>query len=296
LETFGTGEEINRLSNQHDVIKSEMPGSSLVLAPVDLSKPLRILDSGTADGAVLSPKGRSRQGLKLEFLVTWIRDLAAATAPVEHQFVGTDITRDNFATYHVQDINQPWPEDWENSFDLVHQRLVLVCAGAAVQQVVDNLVALVKPGGYIQLIEATNDLLEDGGPGIQDFIAVVQGIFKSMGSSPNLGNDLAGLLQAAGCEDVGEHLVGTRLGVNHPDIQFAKQGIYSTTLGVRALSAFGKCRRNPRSVRLALTRMRSPPRWNYCAVCRANRGHARSSQDRDGYTGNRLPVARGMGP
>jgi hypothetical protein len=41
-------EEISRLSNQHDVLKGEM--GQLVLAPIDLSSPLRILDSGTADG------------------------------------------------------------------------------------------------------------------------------------------------------------------------------------------------------------------------------------------------------
>lgn len=41
-------EEVSRLSNQHDIIKDGMNG--LVLAPIDLSKPLRVLDSGTADG------------------------------------------------------------------------------------------------------------------------------------------------------------------------------------------------------------------------------------------------------
>lgn len=41
-------EEVSRLSNQHDVLKDEM--GELVLAPIDLSTPLRILDSGTADG------------------------------------------------------------------------------------------------------------------------------------------------------------------------------------------------------------------------------------------------------
>lgn len=44
-------EEINRLANQHNIIKDEM--GSLVLAPIDLSMPLRILDSGTADGRVV---------------------------------------------------------------------------------------------------------------------------------------------------------------------------------------------------------------------------------------------------
>lgn len=42
-------DEVSRLANQHEVIKDEM--GSLVLAPIDLSKPMRILDSATADGA-----------------------------------------------------------------------------------------------------------------------------------------------------------------------------------------------------------------------------------------------------
>ena len=41
--------ELERLATQHYVIKDEM--DKLILAPVDLSKPLRILDSATADGA-----------------------------------------------------------------------------------------------------------------------------------------------------------------------------------------------------------------------------------------------------
>jgi hypothetical protein len=45
-------EVMSRLSNQHDVIKDAMGG--LVLAPINLSaKPLRILDSATADGICL---------------------------------------------------------------------------------------------------------------------------------------------------------------------------------------------------------------------------------------------------
>ena len=42
-------EEVNRLAEQHDVIKDAMGG--LIAVPLDFSKPgLRILDSGTADG------------------------------------------------------------------------------------------------------------------------------------------------------------------------------------------------------------------------------------------------------
>lgn len=49
---LASDDEISRLSNQHNVIKDAMGG--LLLAPIDLSaKPLRILDSATADGRPL---------------------------------------------------------------------------------------------------------------------------------------------------------------------------------------------------------------------------------------------------
>lgn len=87
---------------------------------------------------------------------TWIRDLAASIAPVEHQVVGTDIDGSNLPTkppagqtYQVQDIKKPWPADWQGKFDFVHQRLALVGGGPAQQQALHNLTALVNPRGWI---------------------------------------------------------------------------------------------------------------------------------------------------
>jgi hypothetical protein len=56
---MASDDEISRLSNQHNVIKDAMGG--LLLAPIDLSaKPLRILDSATADGRLRVPDGQRR--------------------------------------------------------------------------------------------------------------------------------------------------------------------------------------------------------------------------------------------
>lgn len=47
-------DESKRLSNQHEVVKAAM-GGILLRTPVDFTgERLRILDSGTADGALLS--------------------------------------------------------------------------------------------------------------------------------------------------------------------------------------------------------------------------------------------------
>ena len=135
----------------------------------------------------------------IAILGTWIRDFATTIAPVEHQLVGTDIDSTNFPrdppasqTYQVQDISKPWPAEWKESFDLVHQRLALMAIGAPASQMVQHLAALVKPGGWIQLIEATNELPENTKPALQNFVHVLQGICSVQGTSKHLGNELAG--------------------------------------------------------------------------------------------------------
>jgi gliotoxin biosynthesis N-methyltransferase len=51
-------------------------------------------------------------------------------------------------------ITGPWPADWNNSFDLVHQRLVLSAYDPpTAKTVLPSLFQLVKPGGWIQLLE-----------------------------------------------------------------------------------------------------------------------------------------------
>lgn len=55
------------------------------------------------------------------------------------------------------DIRQPFPESWRwsDSFDLVHQRLLVWGIGAHEwETVINNLVQVVKPGGHLLLVEA----------------------------------------------------------------------------------------------------------------------------------------------
>lgn len=119
-------DETKRLATQHYVIKDEAGG--LILAPLDLSaKPLRILDSATADG-------------------TWIRDLAQQYSGVPHEFIGTDIDTSAWPkdppphqTYQIQDITKPWPAEWKESFDFVHQRLALAAGGPMQKQIIGHL-------------------------------------------------------------------------------------------------------------------------------------------------------------
>jgi hypothetical protein len=238
-------EETSRLSNQHDVIKDEAGG--LVLAPLDLSsRTLRILDSATADG-------------------TWIRDLAQQYQDLPHEFIGTDIDASNWPkdapprqTYQNQDITKPWPAEWKESFDFVHQRLALAAGGPIQKQIVSNLGItisftgsrivqafanhepgdLVKPGGFIQLIEASNETLDTHGPAFRNFVTIIKSIYTVFHGSLNLIQDIPEWLKEAGFVDVQYRDIDTKLGARNPNPHLAKQGVYSTTVAARGLAQF----------------------------------------------------------
>ena len=140
----GTASDASRLRAQHDLVKNALGG--LILCPLDLTKPnLRILDSGTADG-------------------TWLVDASTSLAdPDSATLIGTDIgtyaplanAPSNLHLSH-QDFLKPWPESWTGTFDLVHARATMSSAGTrpAALSALQRLLALVKPGGYLQIVDS----------------------------------------------------------------------------------------------------------------------------------------------
>ncbi|KAJ3561267.1 hypothetical protein NPX13_g9014 [Xylaria arbuscula] len=220
-------DEFKRLQNQHEVIKDAMGG--LVLAPIDLeTSPIQILDSGTADG-------------------TWIRDLEASVAPAQHSLYGTDLDPAGFPTsassgtvYSVQDITQTWPRDWESKFDLVHQRLVLSGAGHKQKEAVLSLCSLVKPGGWIQLIEATNKIPDGCGPHMNALVDLIKAIFVEWKGNLDLVEKIPKWLKEVGFIDVNFVDVELKLGATNPKAELARRGVISTGHAAQALSQLGK--------------------------------------------------------
>lgn len=178
---------------------------------------------------------------------TWIRDLAGAHPNANHEYTGTDINPAEFPVkppsgtiYQVHDIIKPWPEDWAGRFDFVHQRLVLVSGGANQEQALHALGALVKPGGWIQVIEATNELPEGCGPVMQAFVNVMKGVFRFMGADLKLTDKMPGWLQGTGFVDIQDRIVPLRLGASNPDATLAAQGVFSTSAAAGGLADFAK--------------------------------------------------------
>ncbi|RHZ58919.1 uncharacterized protein CDV56_101747 [Aspergillus thermomutatus] len=62
----------------------------------------------------------------------------------------------------VRSVLDHFPEEWNNSFGLVHQRLLLVLfSDEEVTRILHRLVSGVKPGGWIQLFEGSGKRLHD---------------------------------------------------------------------------------------------------------------------------------------
>lgn len=185
-----------RLQAQHDLVRSSL-GGKLILCPINLNRSnLRILDSGTADGFFLYdlwrteiPTGESRETISL---------------------IGTDIAPypeltglPHNISLHKHDIFKDWPTEWQGSFDLVHQRAVMANTGTIEEamSVVRRLIQLVKPGGWIQLVDGqmpSNTEIEVNDPASQRLFKMLGQLLESRGMDPAQGTRLEEILRRAG--------------------------------------------------------------------------------------------------
>ncbi|KAE8408442.1 S-adenosyl-L-methionine-dependent methyltransferase [Aspergillus pseudonomiae] len=135
--------EADRLQRQHRhfTVASNHAYFGFPLPP-PTGRPLRVLDSGCADGV-------------------WLHDMAKRYPEHSWDLHGVDIASHLFndsvdIDFRYHDIRQPFPSDWQwdGSFDIIHQRLLVwALKKEEWPQVVRNLQALLKPGGTIQFVE-----------------------------------------------------------------------------------------------------------------------------------------------
>lgn len=218
------GGEIARLTLQSKVIKYTM--GKLVLAPVDLSKTgLRILDQACADGL-------------------WLRDVAAQ-ATAQHEYVGTDIVESYFPTnpppnfsYRIQSMNDPFPEEWKNTFDLVHSRFSLPAAGKLpMTNVIASEIGVLKPGGWLQHMEMHLDGYENIGPAMKRGYKLISDVFDAVGAGHTFSKKIKGWMEEANLEDVHTETVTVPIGARQKDSEeIARDGARSMSASFKALS------------------------------------------------------------
>ena len=182
---------------------------------------------------------------------TWLRDLQSSVTSPHATYIGTDIEPELFPAQLppgtlliAHDLTKPWPRDWHASFDLVHQRLALAGAGPNFpqQDAVANIAALVRPGGWIELVELDIDEPnpKDAGPALREFIQLLREIFTLVGLGGNFALKLRGWLKAAGLEDVQERFVDCPAGARSRNADLAAKSINGSYGAVEPLVAMAK--------------------------------------------------------
>ncbi|PQE06890.1 methyltransferase protein [Rutstroemia sp. NJR-2017a BVV2] len=200
-----------RLLDQHHVVIDAL-GGKLVLAPINLTQPnLRILDSATADGH-------------------WLQELREQCGSSKNNtYVGTDINSKILPTsfppdfdFYLHNFGTAWPSKAHASFDLAHQRLSLPGAVPySLPQAVRNILELVKPGGWIQLVEA-EQIAPNSGPVFLEFLELVRE------------------LEESGAVDIQEISVDMILGPSNEKIELVEKGASSTAGAMHGLVMHAK--------------------------------------------------------
>lgn len=227
--------DIGRLTIYHLGFKQATEGT-LVFAPLEFSSaPRAVLDVGTADGL-------------------WMREVlsSAPTPPFgEHTFTGTDINASFFPktspeniTFVKQDVKDTAPPAWQNAFDLVNMRMILIAAGpgAAQRAAVNEHIKLVKPGGWIQIGDCDRvcPTPEAENPRYHDMWACIRAVCEASGVATLEAPKIKSWLEEAGLEEVQERTAMRAVGNRNADEQLGKMGIKADLIIARGFAAGAK--------------------------------------------------------
>lgn len=189
------GEELNRLDFQHYMLRYALRGN--YAAP--LRQPREILD-------VACGTGRWAAEMATLFPQANVVGLDLKAPPVES---GATMQRpDNFTFLQGNMLEGlPFPD---NSFDFVHQRLVIVALPTSqwVQQA-RELLRVTRPGGWVELVEG--DLLP-GGPGITTLNNLGEQMSLKRGMSFTNASRIDSYLEQAGARNVQRRMVNLPVG------------------------------------------------------------------------------------
>jgi hypothetical protein len=161
-----------------------------------------------------------------------------------HEYIGTDIVEAFFpespppgVSLRIQSITNEWPEDLKNSFDYVHQRLTLAGAGQEpVQECVARLVGLLKPGGWVELVEAIFEDNTSKGPAVRMFETMMVQMLSMVGVGSAYAVPLKSYLEESGLENVHEKFFEIPYGAACKDQEVAVKStscLVASAIGLR---------------------------------------------------------------
>lgn len=126
---------------------------------------------------------------------------------------------------------------WTGKFDFVHQRLAIAVAGGekATQLAVQRLVQMLKPGGWIQIVDLQNWTAERDGRAWKDFTICLSDLIKSVGSSLERIEHVKGWFEELGLVDIEEKLIEANYGTRDDDKTLEEIGKESGQLTARSI-------------------------------------------------------------
>lgn len=138
----------------------------------------------------------------------------------------------------------PWPASYKSSFDLVHSRTALPGVGTTpLSTAISNLIALVKPGGWIQFVEM--EWLDWAvGPEMKTLQKATRQLFDLVtnGQGVDLRPKILEVMQREGLRNVGCEVVGVPAGKNAKEEAraWSEESMCATVKGVvETLGKFG---------------------------------------------------------
>lgn len=188
--------ETNRLDFQHYMLRFAMRGN--YAAPLD--HPRDILDVGSGTG---------RWAVEMAQQFPQANVIGADIAPPTVE-ASTPIRADNYAFVLANVLEGlPFPD---NSFDFVHQRLLVAAIPADKwQQVARELARVTRPGGWVELVEAESRL-PNAGAGLQTTMRWASGFAARRGIDPASASQVGMFLRGAGLANVVERSVALPVG------------------------------------------------------------------------------------
>jgi len=118
----------------------------------------------------------------------------------------------------VQDMTKPFPVQYHNRYDIVHVSLIFIAIPRAqIDAAVENTLALLKPGGYIQWDEmelaSEHDLWP--GPAVKSGVGVIYDFMRLFGMTETPVSDLSAAFVSRGLENI---VVRDYVTFRHPEL------------------------------------------------------------------------------
>lgn len=195
-------DEMNRLDFQHFVLRQAFKGN--FVAPVE--NPYAILDVGTGTGRWAREVATVFPAANVIGL-----DLNPPQVDEKAEAGGEDLRSPNYA-FVAGNILEGLPFA-DGSFDFVHMRLlVLALPHDRWPFVVNELIRVTRPGGWVESVEVIED--QQGGPAVDQIMAWVAAMLQRRGIDIRDGARVGTLLQAQGLVNVSTRRVEIPIGVH----------------------------------------------------------------------------------